>query len=170
MDLHLAKLWIKRWEGVRTSCYKDAKGIPTIGVGFNLTCHGADQSILALGLDYNEVLNGSCTLNDGQIDQLLEASIQLAGAVARNLVPNFDQLPANQQLVMTDLAFNMGQSRLAQFHNTLNSIRKQDWLSASTNLQQSSWFHQVGPAPHQRGGADVGVLGNTAAPEDILAA
>jgi len=170
MDLALTKQWITRWEGVRAACYKDTKGIATIGVGFNLECQGAEDCITNLGLDYNQVLTGSCDLTSNQIDQLLENSIQTAIATARSLVPNFDSLPDNQQLVITDLAYNMGANVLAQFHNTLNFIRNQDWPKAAANLQRSAWFQQVGTGPHQRGGADVAVLANTARPQDILAA
>lgn len=170
MDLALTKRWITRWEGVRTACYKDTKGIPTIGVGFNLECHGAADCISGLGLDYSQVLTGACDLTPSQIDALLDNSIQSAIATARNLVPNFDSLPDNQQMVITDLAYNMGSGTLSQFHNTLAYIKDQDWTNAAANLQQSAWIHQVGAAPHQRGGADVAVLGNTADPEAILSA
>jgi GH24 family phage-related lysozyme (muramidase) len=168
MDLALTKQWITRWEGVRTACYKDTKGIATIGVGFNLQTSGAEACIAGLGLDYNQVLTGACDLTPDQIDQLLDTSIQTAIATARRLVPNFDNLPDNQQMVITDLAYNMGPTVLGEFHNTLNFINNQDWPNAAANLQQSAWIHQVGPGPTQRGGADVAVLGNTANPQDIL--
>jgi len=168
MNLDLTKQWITRWEGTRTACYKDTVGIATIGVGFNLQTPGAEACITNLGLDYNQVLSGACDLTPDQIDSLLENSIQSAIATARSVVPTFDSLPDNQQLVLTDLAYNMGGTRLSAFHDTLTSIANQDWPSAATNLQASHWFNQVGPGPNQRGGADVAVLGNTAQPEDIL--
>jgi len=170
MNLALTKQWITRWEGVRTACYQDTKGIATIGVGFNLECHGAEDCISNLGLDYHEVRTGACDLTSDQVDKLLEASIQIALATARSLVPNFDALPENQQLVLIDLAYNLGGTRLAEFHNTLKFIKNQDWPNAAANLQQSAWIHQVGAGPRQRGGADVAVLANTAKPQDILAA
>jgi GH24 family phage-related lysozyme (muramidase) len=86
------------------------------------------------------------------------------------LVPTFGSLPDNQQMVLTDLVFNMGQHALSKFVNTLNYINSQDWPNAATNLQQSAWFHQVGSGANQRGGADVAVLGGTANPPDILGA
>jgi lysozyme len=168
MNLDLAKQWITRWEGTRTTCYKDTKDIPTIGVGYNLTCNGAQECIAALGLNYDSVLDGSVSLTDDQIDQLLDGSIQIALTSARALVPNLDDLPENQQVVVLDLAFNMGQHTLSEFVNTLSFIKNQDWPHAASNLQQSAWFHQVGTGPQQRGGADVAVLGNTATPQQIL--
>jgi len=168
MNLDLTKQWISRWEGIRSQVYNDTKGIPTIGVGLNLTTHAAQSAVAALGIDINALLNGSLSLTSDQIDQLLDGSINLALVAARNLVPGFDGLPDNQQLVITDLAFNMGQPVLSKFVATLASINRQDWPNAATNLQQSTWFHQVGSGPTQRGGADVAVLGNTANPQDIL--
>jgi len=170
MNLALTKQWITRWEGVRAACYQDTKGIATIGVGFNLECQEAEDCIARLGLDYHQVRAGACDLTPDQIDKLLDASLQTAIATARSLIPDFDMLPENQQLVLVDLAYNLGGPRLSEFHNTLSFIRKQDWAHAAANLKESAWFHQVGGAPHQRGGADVAVLANTAKPQDILAA
>ena len=170
MNLDLTKQWISRWEGSRSQVYKDTKGIPTIGVGLNLTTQAAQSAIAALGIDINSLLDGSLSLTDDQIDQLLTGSINLALVTAHNLVQNFDNLPDNQQLVITDLAFNMGQPVFSKFVNTLNFINRQDWPNAAANLQQSAWFHQVGSAADERGGADIAVLGNTANPQDILGA
>jgi GH24 family phage-related lysozyme (muramidase) len=181
MDLALTKQWITRWESTRYQAYDDAngqpltpgvapKGNPTIGVGFNLVAAGAQTTIEALGLSYNDVLTGAVNITADQVDQLLTGSINLAIAGATILVPTFGSLPDNQQMVLTDLVFNMGQHALSKFVNTLNYINSQDWPNAATNLQQSAWFHQVGSGANQRGGADVAVLGGTANPPDILGA
>lgn len=170
MDMDLTKQWITRWEGTRTQVYNDTMGIPTIGVGLNLTTASAKSAIADLGIDIDALLDGTLALTPDQIDQLLTGSIQLALVTARALVPNFDNLPDNQQLVVTDLAFNMGQTTLSKFVNTLSYVNNQDWANAASNLQESAWFNQVGSKPTQRGGADVAVLGSTANPQDILSA
>lgn len=181
MDLALTKQWITRWESTRLQSYDDANGKPltpgitptgnpTIGVGFNLVAAGAQATIEALGLSYNDVLTGAVNITADQVDQLLTGSINLAITGATVLVPIFNTLPDNQQMVLTDLVFNMGQHALSKFVNTLGFINNQDWTSAAANLQQSAWFHQVGSGPHQRGGADTAVLGNTANPQDVLGA
>jgi GH24 family phage-related lysozyme (muramidase) len=45
--------------------------------------------------------------------------------------------------VLTDMAFNIGQHRLAQFTKMLAAIRKGDWQEASTQLLDSEYAHQT---------------------------
>ncbi len=169
MDLGLAARYTSHWEGLRSTVYNDTRGIPTIGVGFNLTTPGAPDEIAALGLDYQSVLDGSVALTNDQIDQLLQSTLQTAVNGALALVPDFDSIPSNQQIVLADLVFNMGQATLGTFVHTLAYIQQQNWAMAAYNLQQSLWFTQVGSGPTQRGGADCAVLAGSAQPTDFLA-
>ncbi len=170
MDIDLAARYTAHWEGQRSTVYRDTKGIPTIGVGFNLTTGSAPAEIAALGLDYQAVLSGSVALTDAQIQQLLQTTLQTAVAAAQALVADFDSIPSAQQIVMTDLAFNMGQAMLATFVHTLAFVQQQNWEQAAYNLRQSLWYTQVGSGPAQRGGADCAVLAGTAQPTDFLSA
>ncbi len=87
MDLDLATQYTAHWEGRRSTVYRDTKGIPTIGVGFNLTTADAPAQIAALGLDYQSVLNGSAALTDAQMDQPKNGSHPAnRGHVLRNLL------------------------------------------------------------------------------------
>lgn len=178
MDLDLTKRWITRWEGARAIAYDDATGQPlkpgvkpignpTIAVGLNLNTSAARAAITGLGLDFAAVLSGAVSLTAGQIDSLLMSCIGIASTSARVLVPILNAIPDNQQMIMVDLAFNMGQSALGEFKQMLLHVRNQEWAAAAADLQDSSWFHQVGSGLHQRGGADVAVLGG-ANPLDIL--
>ena len=169
MDLSLVKQWITHWEGWRSRSYRDSRNIPTIGVGFNLTTAVARPAMIALGLDYEQVLAGAIQLTAEQIDELLTGGIQRAIEDARVLVPSFDRIPADQQLVLIDLAFNMGQQTLSEFARTLRFIEQQDWTNAASNLRQSAWFKEVGTNPTQRGGADVAVLGGMLSAFEVLA-
>jgi lysozyme len=175
MDLALTKQWITHWESTRFQSYDDAtgtplnpgdtpRGNPTIGVGFNLAAAGAQATIEALGLDFNAVLTGAVNITPDQVDQLLTITINGAVAGAKTLVPAFDQIPDIQQMIVTDLVFNMGQTTFSKFANTLKFINAQDWPNAASNLQQSAWFNQVG----RRGRGDVAVLSGASTPQDIL--
>lgn len=177
MDLALTKQWITHWESTRLQSYDDAtgtplnpgdtpRGNPTIGVGFNLVAAGAQANIESLGLNYNDVLTGAVSITADQVDQLLTVTINNAIAGAKELVPVFDQLPDIHQMIVTDLIFNMGPTTFSKFVNTLKFINAQDWDNASSNLQQSAWFHQVG----RRGRGDVAVLSGASTPQDILGA
>jgi GH24 family phage-related lysozyme (muramidase) len=168
VNLELTKRWITQWEGSRSRVYKDTKGIPTIGVGLNLTTARAKVAVAALWLDMDELLTGIVELTPIQIDRLLTGSIQEAITASHSLISGFFELPDNQQLVIVDLAFNMGYLTLSKFTETLGAIRAKKWAAASLHLRRSEWFSQVGSKSNQRGWADVAVLGNVSQPQDFL--
>ena len=56
-------------EDRRYRLYYDDRGIPTIGIGFNLRRPDADEILHKLGLSLHVVILGA-TLSDAQIDQL----------------------------------------------------------------------------------------------------
>lgn len=179
MNIPLTKRWIEHWEGRRLVAYDDAtglaispgvpvKGTPTIGVGLNLFTATAKQAIAALGLNYADVISGHRPLTNAQVDSLLDSSFCVAHSAARTLIPAFDAVPENQQIVFVDLVFNLGLPRLSKFTGLLQAARSSNWAAAAAALQDSLWFHQVGPARHQRGGADVAMLAGLCQPEEIL--
>ena len=180
MNLVLIKKWITRWESTRFAAYDDKTGKPItpttvlvgkahIGVGFDLEAPGAQAIVTGLHLDYAGIKAGRVIITADQVDELLDTTVAMAVTGAKNLVPNFDDLPADKQLVLVDLVFNMGEHGLSKFVNTLEAVKTQHWTVAAAALQDSSWFHEVGSLPTQRGGADVAVLAGTATAASILA-
>jgi GH24 family phage-related lysozyme (muramidase) len=145
---------IERHEGRRDQAYDDktgeplepgdeAEGHPTVGVGFNLDRAGARDAIEELGLDYDKVRSGEQHLTDEQIDTLFDADVQTAIDGARDNVSNFDELSADRQAVVTDMAFNLG-DKLSQFENAIDAIEKGDWQTAAEEMLDSAWADQVG--------------------------
>jgi WXG100 family type VII secretion target len=132
--------------------YLDSRKIPTIGVGFNLTKPGARQRIEALGLNYDDVLAGRQTLTDPQIDELLRQDVQQAMTDARDLVSNFDQLPHAAQMIVVDMAFNMGKPKFSKFKNAIDALENEDFARAANEMQYRNgngppytpWYQQTG--------------------------
>lgn len=110
-------------EGMRTHPYKDSVGFITIGVGRNLDTVG---------------------LRPDEIDLMLENDIDAAVAVARRLLPNFEDLTEERKAVMVNMAFNMGEKVLATFTNTLAAIRESRFDDAARLMLDSRWSVQVG--------------------------
>lgn len=129
-------------EGFRPTCYRDSTGHLTIGIGCNLDASGALVDCLSCGLDYQALRDGEA-ITMTQATALLQIGVRRAEDVARILVPNFPKLPENAQLVLIDLAFNLG-SRLGKFADTLRAFAAQDWPGAIAGLKDSIWYHQVG--------------------------
>ncbi len=131
-------------EGRETVAYLDSEGIPTVGVGFNLKRRDARAKIAALGLDYDAVVAADVHLSDDQVLALLAPDIDTAEADARLLVENFDGLCAARQVVLCDMAFNLGRARLSGFRNMLAAVDASDWERAADEMVDSRWYRQVG--------------------------
>lgn len=123
---------LDRDEGVRPFVYTDTTGNLTVGVGHNLTVKGVSIPV---------------------IDLMYEEDIRDAIVVLDHILPSWRALDEVRQIVFLSLAFNMGY-RLAGFKNMLRNTNQGLWRAASSDLQASLWFRQVG----YRGPRLVGML------------
>lgn len=110
-------------EGFRRFPYRCTSGKLTIGVGRNIQDRGIteDEAMYLLGNDIKLV-----------VDELNER------------LPWFGSAPETVQLVLANMAFNMGIPRLMTFENTLRHLRKCEYLDASFEMLNSKWAVQVG--------------------------
>ena len=64
---------------------------------------------------------------------------------ARRLYPGvFDSLPSEVQLIIADMMFNLGYSRLSRFRKMKAAVLKRDWATAADEMVDSAWYGQVG--------------------------
>lgn len=139
------KALITKHEGVRYKMYKDSLGIPTIGVGFNLTRPDAKDIITNLiKKDYNLVLQGKLALTPMEVDILLQKDLDECEKGLRKIFSDYDKLPEKAKAVLMDLRFNLGQKGLLGFPHTLEDFKKGEYKSAAQRLAQSKWATQVG--------------------------
>lgn len=136
---------LKIHEGFRKRTYLDTKGIPTIGVGFNLNKQGAKERIEALGYDYEAILRGEQDITEADALRLLKDDVKIAVKDARDLVSNFDELDPVRKRAVVDLSFNMGRRVLSQFKSqTIPAIEDFNFDLAADFLSKSLWAEQVG--------------------------
>jgi len=135
---------IGRHEGKRNWMYPDTKGIPTIGIGFNLTKGGAQEKIESLGLPYREVLKGTVGLTDAQIYRLFEEDLQTAteDAIAYMGRKEFEALDPKAQGILIDMAM-MGRPNLMEFKKMKQALEKEDYHEAARQMAKSPWYRQV---------------------------
>ena len=130
-------------EGLRLQVYKDTLGIDTIGIGRNLE----DRGITKEELDWMDIPN---------IDVVYEMGITEADAVylATNDVqiveeelvrahPCVDRLDSVRQLILIDMAFNMGVPRLCKFKKMWAAVECGDYPTAAKEMLDSRWAKQV---------------------------
>ena len=130
-------------EGLRLQVYKDTIGIDTIGIGRNLE----DRGISKEELDWMDIPT---------IDHVYEWGITEADAVylATNDVqiveeelvrahPCVDRLDSVRQLILIDMAFNMGVPRLCKFKKMWAAVEAEDFPTAAKEMLDSRWARQV---------------------------
>lgn len=131
-------------EGLRMRRYYDSRGLPTVGVGFNLSRPGAREAIEAVGADFDRLMSGKDSLSQNQVAALLASDARAAIETARSLFPDFDTYDRTRQLVLADLVFNLGEAKLANFKRFLSAVKANDWDQAAVALRKSKWFAEVG--------------------------
>lgn len=134
---------IKDHEGYRNYVYKDSLGIPTIGVGFNLTRPDARKLITKVGANFNKIVTGEEALSDQQVKDLYDICIKIAINDAQTFMPNLINQPKNIKLAVVDMAFNLGYNRLSKFKNTKALILAGKYNDAANEILNSKWADQV---------------------------
>jgi lysozyme len=126
-------------EGKRNTVYKDSRGIPTIGVGFNLNREDSNALLTQVGANPEQIKRGQSKLSNKQINTLLNKDLKKSKEDAKQLVKNFTSLPREVQGVLIEMVFNLGKFGLAKFKKFLDYINKKDWKKASIEMLDSDW-------------------------------
>jgi lysozyme len=159
MNIEKLKKELRRDEGVRYSPYKDSVGVWTVGCGWNLEARGLPNTVELLveggrrrfpllepmsPLDATRLAERGFTLTVDSIDFLLDLSIRDATTDARELVHDFENLSDDRQRAFVNIAFNLGQSRMAGFRKMRAAAKRYDWAECSRQMLDSKWARQVG--------------------------
>ena len=131
-------------EGLVLKVYQDSLGIDTIGIGRNLE----DRGISKEELDYLDIPNMEVIYEHG----ISEADARYLAlndiAIVENELcrvhPCVEELDSVRQLILMDMAFNMGVPRLCKFKKMWNAIHEQNFEAASLEMMDSRWARQVG--------------------------
>jgi len=131
-------------EGMVLTVYQDTLGIDTIGIGRNLK----DRGISKEELDYLDIPSMEVIYEHG----ISEADARYLALNDIAIVENelcrvhkcVEDLDSVRQLVLMDMAFNMGVPRLCKFKLMWNAIHEQNWEAASLEMLDSRWARQVG--------------------------
>jgi len=114
--------YLIKHEGIKLKPYVDTVGKLTIGVGRNLDDNGidADEAIYMLK---NDIKNTQQDL--------------------KSIFKDFNELPDNVKLALTDMMFNMGKTRFLEFKKMIQAIKDKDFKEAAKQAKDSKWCKQV---------------------------
>ena len=130
-------------EGLRLQVYQDTLGIDTIGIGRNLE----DRGITKEELDWMDMPNMDAIYEHGirEADAmyLAQNDVQIVEEELLRAHPCVEDLDAVRQLVVMDMAFNMGVPRLCKFKKMWNAIHENKFDIAAKEMLDSRWAIQV---------------------------
>jgi len=115
--------WLEHHEGVRLKPYYCTGGKLTVGVGRNLEDVGISRSEAQFMLE-NDIIRVMKQMDES--------------------VPFWRELSEVRQLVLLDMAFNLGVFGLTKFQNTLALLEAGEYEAASEEMLNSRWAEQVG--------------------------
>jgi len=136
-------------EGLRLEVYQDTLGIDTIGVGRNLIDRGISKEELDI-LDIpniDTVYQYGITEADAMV--LLENDVEIVEEELVKAHPCVEDLDDIRQMVLVDMAFNMGVPRLCKFKKMWAAIHETDFKTASEEMLDSRWSAQVKGRSHK---------------------
>ena len=130
-------------EGMRLDVYKDTLGINTIGIGRNLD----DRGITKDELDWMDYPSIEYVYSDGITEAdaiyLAQNDVQIVEEELVRAHPCVDRLDSVRQLILIDMAFNMGVPRLCKFKKMWAAVEAEDFPTAAKEMLDSRWATQV---------------------------
>jgi lysozyme len=130
-------------EGLRLQVYKDTLGIDTIGIGRNLK----DRGITDEELEWMDIPSIDTVYEHGITEAdamyLAQNDVQIVEEELVRAHPCVEELDAVRQLILIDMAFNMGVPRLSKFKKMWAAIDENKFDVAAKEMLDSRWATQV---------------------------
>lgn len=123
---------LKRDEGSVRHLYYDSMGVPTIGIGCNLTVRVPDD------------LCREITISEIGERRLFELRIEQAREDLQRYLPWTSDLDDVRQEALINLVFNMGIGGLLTFERALSALKTGDYVATKRHLLDSKYARQVG--------------------------
>lgn len=119
-------------EGCVYSVYLDHLGYKTVGIG-HLCRKGDSERGMEVGTPVSEE----------RVTELFEGDITQTIKDCYWLLPDWDMLPEEVQLVCANMCFNLGVNRFGRFEKFLAAVENRDWSTAANEMKDSMWCKQV---------------------------
>ena len=132
MNIYQLRKELEQDEGCIYEVYLDHLGYPTFGIGHLITTSDKERT-WAVGTEVEE----------SRVQQAFEKDIQTVLSDCKKLYNNFYDLPEEVQLIIANMMFNMGYTRLSKFKGMKRGVDSRDWESAADEMVDSRWYRQV---------------------------
>ena len=120
-------------EGVKYEIYLDHLGYPTFGIGH-----------LVRSTDPESGCEVGTSVTEHRVNEAFDEYIKTVLEDCERLYPfSFFDLPEEVQLIIANMMFNMGYSRLSKFVSMHRAVEVKDWNTAADEMVDSRWYRQV---------------------------
>ena len=119
-------------EGVIYRVYLDHLGLPTFGIGHLIT-----ESDPEHGLEVDT------PVSPDRVDEAFETDVETVIEDCERLYIQWEHLPEEVQLIIANMMFNMGYTRLSKFKGMKAGVDSRDWDKAADEMVDSRWYRQV---------------------------
>ena len=119
-------------EGRVEKIYKDHLGYPTFGIGHLIT-----------GNDPEHGKPIGTPVSADRVDEAFSNDIKSVLKDCEKLYPDFYELPEEVQLIISNMMFNLGYTRLSKFRNMKKAVDNRNWMLAADEMMDSNWYKQV---------------------------
>ena len=132
MNTEQLRIELESDEGCINEVYLDHLGYPTFGIG-----HLIRDTDPEYGCDVGE------KITDERVAEAFEDDIQITYNDCLRLYSDFDMLPDEAQLIIANMMFNLGATRLGKFKDMKAAVDARSWDSAADAMVDSLWYKQV---------------------------
>ena len=132
MNIEQLRKELERDEGVKYEVYLDHLGYPTFGIGHLITDDDPECGASV-----------GTKIDSDRVQEAFEADVESVLSDCERLYVQFEHLPEEVQLIIANMMFNMGYTRLSKFKGMKRGVDARNWEEAADEMVDSRWYKQV---------------------------
>ena len=132
MNIDQLRKELERDEGVKYEVYHDHLGYPTFGIGHLITDDDPECGAPV-----------GTKVDTDRVKEAFETDVEGVLSDCERLYVQFEHLPEEVQLIVANMMFNMGYSRLSRFKGMHRGVDARNWEAAADEMVDSRWYNQV---------------------------
>ena len=128
MDTYRLREELANDEGCKYEVYLDHLGYPTFGIGHLITDDDPECGT-SVGTE----------VSSDRVQEAFDSDIESVLSDCERLYVQFEHLPEEAQLIIANMMFNMGYSRLSKFKGMKRGVDARNWEEAADEMVDSRW-------------------------------
>ena len=132
MNIDKLQKELERDEGCKYEIYLDHLGYPTFGIGHLITDNDSEW--------WSDV---GTEVSEERVKEAFSSDIETVLSDCERLYEDFGDLPEEVQLIIANMMFNLGYTRLSKFKGMKRGVDARDWNAAADEMVDSLWYRQV---------------------------